>query len=474
MPNAHYPPSRSALSPWAHLKWQAFRLLEAASDLRGNSAVGQFEMPRPARPEAAIWVFVSTIGELNAIGPWLRELRRRAPSQGLVLITDHAHYRDSYAAQFPDARICVSHGHSRDAVQLAKHYPPTLLVVAEIPCLPADAPCRFSFAFLREAKRRGAAAVVVNGWLYGYAPACRMDAVERRWFERDYLRGFDMVCVQTDESADRLRACGVSEERLAVCGNIKFDALDTTDWQWQRTRSPSLLHALLSGTRPVIVAGCVTSASEQNTVLEAYQRVREQRPDALLVLAPRHPEVTERMLALRALLRERALVSRFRSDSEDAPIPPDCSCLVLDVLGELRDFYAAATIAHVGVDHNVLEPLRFARPTTVLTGWESSYPSYPVYRYLLEAGVLHSATDADALAGYWRRLMTTSQQQAQAWELTLQRAKGATQRHFEALEHLLPRKASAGLAAAAADSPLSRPPAAPQAPGNPGHPEAPQ
>ena len=114
-------------------------------------------------------------------------------------------------------------------------------MVAEIPCWPSDAPCRFSFAFLLAAKQSGAAAVLVNGWLYHYATASRMDAIERRLFQGDYLRAFDAIGAQTEETRRHLIAAGAHAGRVAVTGNIKFDAVNQPDWSPARARSPAML-----------------------------------------------------------------------------------------------------------------------------------------------------------------------------------------------------------------------------------------
>lgn len=140
------------------------------------------------------------------------------------------------------------------------------------------------------------------------------------------------------------------------------------------------------------------------------------------------------MQVLRRLLQDRSLPSLFRSQREDGPLDDDTACLVLDTIGDLRDFYAAATVAHVGVDHNVLEPLAFDKPVTVLPGWESTYPSYPVYRLLHEQGALLEA-DAESLAGQWQIVLAggarLDRQRAHAREV-LTRAGGAVGRHLEA------------------------------------------
>lgn len=435
------PLSRSKIALSTHIKWGAFRLLERLSDLKGNSAAGHLVLTMPAQPLASLWVFVSTIGELNAIDPLLRQIVASLPRLKLVLITDHPHYRDSYLARYPTAEFCVTRGHGTDAATLATHYPPRFLVVAEIPCWPSDAPCRFSFAFLLAAKQAGAATVLVNAWLYHYDTASRMDAIERRLFQTDYVRAFDVIGAQTPETRDSLLAVGADPRRVEVVGNIKFDALPPNDWTPALARSPAMLGALIASGRPVIVAGCITDYADQHMVLDAFVRVRQTHPDALLVLAPRHPEVAKHMEALRGFLAQRSLVEVFKSTVPDAPMAFDVACLVLDTMGELRDFYAAATVAHVGVDHNVLEPLGFGKPVTVGAGWNTTYPSYPVYHLLMDAHTLLEATTADQLASTWLDLIDNAEHyrsNVQAIGQTLAQARGAVARHLNLLAPLIP------------------------------------
>ena len=431
--------SPTTISPVARLKWGVFRLLERLSDLRGNTASGHLELNQPEHPLASLWVFVSTIGELNAIDPLLREVVARVPHLKLVLITDHPHYRDSYLARYPAAEVCVTRGHCSDATALAKHYPPKMLVVAEIPCWPSDAPCRFSFAFLLEAKRSGAAAVLVNAWLYHYSPPSRMDGIERHLFQKHYLRAFDAIGAQTDEMRQKLLAAGADSDRVTVTGNIKFDAMVQPDWSPAKARSPAMLNALIESSRPVIVAGCLTDPVEHEMVLDAFFNVRAHQPNALLILGPRHPEVTQNMLALRDSLQRHQLPAVFRSAMADVPIAASVACMVLDTMGELRDFYAAATVAHVGVDHNVLEPLGFGKPVTVKPGWNTTYPSYPVYRVLMDSEALLEADNSAALSGHWLQPLDHPdlyQARMTATGNALALLRGSVDRHLKALPPL--------------------------------------
>lgn len=420
------------------IKWGVFRLLETLGDLRGNPGAAPMQLDIPATAQPALWIYVSTIGELNAIAPLIDTLFEPAdgPYMGckLVLVTEHSHYAVSYRARFPAAAVCVTRGHARDARRLALHYPPRALIVGEIPCLPSDAPCRLSFAFLLEAKRHIARACVVNGWLYHYEPACRMDAIERWLFLKDYLRTFDFIAVQTAEARDTLIARGAPAARVHVTGNLKFDAVHRATWSPVGTRSAGMLCALVGSGRPVIVGGCLTRRAEQQMLLEAFAELRRAAPEALLILAPRHPEVAQNLIDLRIDLERFGLRHMLRSAIADTPIAPDLPCLVLDTMGELRDFYAAATVAHVGVDHNILEPLAFDKPVTVMSGWEATYPSYPVYRQMTDAGALRHAETANDLLNHWRALC---RQDPNARSVTADGIRAALARNTGALERHL-------------------------------------
>ncbi|MFZ5485092.1 MAG: 3-deoxy-D-manno-octulosonic acid transferase [Pseudomonadota bacterium] len=424
------------------LRWAAFRTLEWLSDLKGNPAR---KLPEPiaASPgPGALWLYVSTIGELNAIEPLLRHLRERLPGLAWVLITEHAHYRDAYLAKYPQAQVFITRGHSRDARHLARRQPPALLMLAEIPAWPSEGPCRFSYAFVRAAKRAGARVLLVNAWLYGYTPRCTMDRIEHSLFAHDYLSAFDFACVQNQTVADTLVTAGLGRARLQVTGNLKFDALDRQAWTPDQARSPNLLKALLEAHRPILVAGCVTDHDEMERVFDAFARLRARHPDALLIHAPRHPEYPDNLRKIEALAERHQLRLRFRSRIEDAPLPPDTDGLVLDTMGELRDFYAAATLAHVGVDHNILEPMSFGRPVSVSPGWHPTYPSYPVYQAMLAAGGIRELAHAEDLAKTWIELLEQPdlyQASRDSVDGALDQARGALKRSLDALIPFLPR-----------------------------------
>jgi 3-deoxy-D-manno-octulosonic-acid transferase len=177
---------------------------------------------------------------------------------------------------------------------------------------------------------------------------------------RDALARDVTIAAQTDADAERFRALGVPAAAVHVTGNIKFDLEVPEDVR----RAGAHIRAEFAH-RPVWVAGS-THEHEEDIVLDAHERVRAARNDALLLLAPRHPN---RFDAVKSWLRARNV--RFVTRSTREAIAADTSVLLVDTLGELLSFYSAANVAFVGGSlvpvggHNLLEPAALNRPIVV-------------------------------------------------------------------------------------------------------------
>lgn len=390
--------------------------------------------------ECSLCVFAYTLGELNAIEPLLRRMLAAMGDVQLVLITEHAEYYESYRSKYPGAKVFVSRSTAKDIRRVLDCIlPPRLAVVAEVPCLLWDSPCRFSFSSIYALKRREIPVCLVNGWLYEEGPRSRLDRLEYSLFAKDYVRLFDQYLVQTDNVRQALLNEGAIADKVVVTGNIKFDAVGDSPVVFDKAKSGVLLQQIVQTGKPTIVAGCVTNLDEQTLILDAFVEVKRSVPDALLILAPRHPENKERMDTLERYFQERHLRYEFLSRSSTVDVR-DIDVLALDMMGELKDFYAAGTVSYVGLNHNVLEPLAFSKPVVVTPGWNRKYPSYPVYRLLRDQGVLLEVTECAQLSNVFIALLTDKdgyhKQQADI-EASLQAQQGAVEVAMEKLRPFL-------------------------------------
>jgi len=435
--------------PWA-FRWWILRLAERYSERQeaeANASLQIHESNESAdRFTCNLWAYVATIGELNLADRFLRRLSDAMPGSRLILLTDRALYVEAYRRKFPQAVVAVTDGRTPHTRELLRKFPPTQLVIVEIPCWPADAPCRLRYPLPALVARQGTPVALVNAWTYGYSPASRLEALESALFNLDFLRTPRLITAQTEEVREKLLAEGARPERVFVTGNMKFDGLAELAAKNAAPRADSAIESLSSGGRPCIVAGCIAEFDEQEAVVCAYATVRESIPPARLIIAPRHPENAERMTHLARLLDAHRLTWTRRSEHGTAPLPAECDCLVIDTFGELVRFYAAAEVAFVGRDHNVLEPLAFDVPVTVLSGWEPTFPSFPVYSILSQRGALHESRDHAGLAANWLRfLRSPAPVSEKAWLADL---AGATDRNLTAVLGLVSLTARRGERAA--------------------------
>jgi len=370
-----------------NMKWIAFSLINRLIDKKSQLPVKPDIFPpkhQVAHDRDLIWVFCSTIGEVNACLPFLRSIEKIGQ---LVLITDRSCYRDSYHLLFPDAYVVELSGRASDAGFLAKQLRPRQFVVCEIPAMPSDAPCRLSYGLLHEARRAGARLHLVNAWLYGYTPACRMDSLELSLFRKDFLNSFETIGVQNENIRSSLIKAGAKSDRIYVSGNMKFDAVRDVDVMHADNNSRTLLTSLSESPSPVVVAGCLADINECYVLFDAIASTRKKRPDIRFIIAPRHPENPQFMTSLTNRLDQSGLPYKLKTELNGST-PNENYILILNTFGELKSFYSIADLCYVGCNHNVLEPLALGKFTIVSGKWNRQYPSYPVYQLTREKGLV--------------------------------------------------------------------------------------
>jgi 3-deoxy-D-manno-octulosonic-acid transferase len=242
------------------------------------------------------------------------------------------------------------------------------------------------------------------------------------------------VAAQTAEDAQRFIAIGADPRRVQTIGNIKFDLEIGADI---RARGREL-RAQTLGARSVWIAGS-THAGEDEQVLDAHAMVLGGMPDVLLILVPRHPQ---RFDAVAGLLARRGC--RFERRSAGLQVEAGTQVLLLDTVGELTAFYAAADIAFVGGSlvpiggHNLLEPAALGMP--VLTG-PSHGNAEDIAQLLLREGAAREVAGARELADVLLELIADPALRRQIGARAAQiveENRGAVARLVALIEPLLP------------------------------------
>ena len=253
---------------------------------------------------------------------------------------------------------------------------------------------------------------------------------------RETLARTALVAAQGTGDAERFRSLGADPANTHVTGNIKFD-FELPEGLAARGAG---LRAQYAPDRPLWVAGSTHGGLEEQAVLEAQQRVREVHPGALLVLAPRHPPRFDEVAgALRAAGINFVRRSASAGDGTDAA----CAVLLLDSLGELLDFYAAADVSFVGGSlvpiggHNLLEPAALGVP--ILVGPDNSNGE-EIARLLIARGAAEVVHDAAELGTRVTALLGDSaarERMGAAGRASVDSNRGALEKLLSLIEPLL-------------------------------------
>jgi 3-deoxy-D-manno-octulosonic-acid transferase len=337
----------------------------------------------PAQRGGGIWVHAVSVGEVQAAVILIEALRARDGTVDVALTCATPTGRARAARLLPGVAVSFAPYDLPGSVRrFLKRSRPRMLIVLETELWPN---------LLFEVWRAGVPTVIAS------ARVSERSTRRYRKFPgllRDTLAANVWVGAQSSADAQRFAMLGVSPARLHALGNIKFDRMVAPDL----AQRGAALRARYAAGRVAWVAGS-TQPGEEQQVLQAHQQLRQRLPEALLVLAPRHPP---RFDAVAQSIESAGLTLVRRSQAAEGSAA--MAVLLLDTLGELMDFYAASDVAYVGGSlvpvggHNLLEPAALGLP--VLSG-PYQFNSPEVARAMTDAHavtIVHSAAElANAL-----------------------------------------------------------------------------
>ena len=323
--------------------------------MRGYWAERFGSIPFQERSPGSIWVHSVSLGETLAVAGLVKEMRLAFPKRKIYLSHVTPAGRSAGEARLPSiaGRFYLPLDWRWAARRALARIKPSLLVIVETELWPN---------LLRAAREAGSRVVIINARmskrsLRGYQLA--------RPFISRVLADVDEVYAQTEEDADRFRQIGALPERVRMVGNLKFDAQPPQLAEFAR----ALKGAIRQNQRGPVLVAASTMPGEEPLVLQAWDLIRARYPQALLILAPRHParfdEVSQELVRdQRGFVRRTALTSQNQALSRQLA---STAILMLDTIGELAGVFEVADMVFMGGSlvptggHNLLEPAYWSK-----------------------------------------------------------------------------------------------------------------
>lgn len=366
-----YRGASAALTPFAGL-WLDARARNGKEDpARLSERYGHAPRPRPAGRLA--WLHGASVGESGVALQIADALAKRDPQLSFLLTTG-----TKTSAELVERRMPARAQHlyapldsAGAARRFIQHWRPDLGVFVESELWPN---------LILEAQAAGVPLALVNARM---SP----QSIGRwtRWpnAARRLLDAFAIVLAADERTADALSA--LRNQRAPALGNLKLAAEAPPVNEAARAALETAIGARL------LWLGASTHAGEEDILIAAHKKLRAHWPDALLILAPRHPDRG-------AEIATRAGDAPRRALQQDVAGP----IYVADTLGEMGLLYALTPVAFVAGSlmphlkgHNPVEPAKL--DAAIVTGpYVESFDD--LFASLFAAGGATRASSADAIA----------------------------------------------------------------------------
>lgn len=411
-----------------------FRLLQRARLNPGyRQRIGErFGLYSVPRQSGSLWLHTVSVGEFMAAQPLIGRLLAQYPDRPVLVTTmtptGSERVRAAFAAEIASGRLVHVYlpYDLPDAInRFLRHFNPQILVVMETELWPN---------LIHFTHRRCIPILIANARLSeksarGYRKVSLLT--------RPMLREIAVIAAQSEADGERFIELGLPPASLQVTGTVKFD-LSVDEPLLQQAKD---LRRQWGEQRKVFIAAS-THEGEDEQVLEAFRLIHCERPDALLVLVPRHPERFEAVALL--LERQGWQTARF---SRSQPVTAETNVVLGDVMGQLLKLLAAADVAFIGGSlepvggHNMLEPLAVGTPA--ITG-PHVFNFAVVAELLTGLGVLTTVTTPLGLGQAVLALFNDEaerQRLAQAGREVINRNRGALDRLLHHIHKLLQQSA---------------------------------
>ena len=327
-----------------------------------------------------VWVHAVSVGEVMAATQLIRELSAARPEWLIAVSTTTATGQSLAKQRLPELPVFYL---PLDFAFVVRRYlrvlRPKMLVLMESELWPN---------LILQCTKVGVPMAVVNARVSDRSFP-RYMRLRRLW--RPLLEKISLFLAQSEETADRLIQIGAPADRVRVTGNLKYDLREGRE-------SPlvAMVREQLPAQARVVVCGS-TLDGEEKILLAAWPAVLAAEPDAVMVLAPRHPD---RFAAVAAMIGAGGFTVLRASEFRERPQPVAAgSIFLLDTIGDLAAMYSLGALAFVGGSliaaggHNPLEPARFGVP--VLMG-----ESFQNFREIVHVLQVHNAIRVVSTAAF--------------------------------------------------------------------------
>ncbi len=281
-----------------------------------------------------VWIHAVSVGEVRVAMKLIAEWKRLDPGLEVVLSTTTSTGFALARAELEtewleviynplDFLPCV-----KSALRAIK---PSRLVLVEAEVWPN---------LVYEARRLGISAYLVNARL---SPRSVRRFRRARFLTAKVFNQLEKLCVQFPAEIAIWESLGMQSGKIALTGSIKYDFARTGVAQRPDLSAVLEQAGLQPGAR--VLLGASTHDGEEVLLAELCENLRQTHANLFLILVPRH---FERCHVIHDELAKAGFPANLRSKMDGSTEMSDAQILLVNSTGELRDWFAFATVAFIG------------------------------------------------------------------------------------------------------------------------------
>jgi 3-deoxy-D-manno-octulosonic-acid transferase len=364
-----------------------FRVYKKKEDkVRLKERFGYSTQPRPKGQ--IIWLHAVSVGEANSSLILVEELLKFLPQTSILFTTTTLTSASIIAAKLPQFQGRVIHQFLPvDSYFCVKNFlnfwKPRAALFVESEIWPN---------LIFEARQMGVSSFLINGRMSGKSGQ-KWLVVRKFGFKIfDY---FSLIFAQTKEDQKRFQK--LTNQEILFYGNLKSQAATLSVNEVELGKLKQQI-----ANRKFFVAAS-THKGEEESVIAAHKKLKQEFPDLLTILIPRHPNRAEEV---KTLLNGINFVQRSKNEI----ITDSTELYLVDSLGELGIFYSLADFAFIGGSlldiggHNPFEAIKLN--CAVISGRRGVFNFKEIYHKLEEENACVMIDSIDELVVALRKFMS--------------------------------------------------------------------
>jgi 3-deoxy-D-manno-octulosonic-acid transferase len=317
------------------LLWRVLRGKE--NGVRYTEKLGYYTVSRPKGK--LIWFHAASIGEFNAMLPVMKSISEEYPDIHLLVTTVTVTAANVAKHNLPDNAV---HQYAPlDCINIAKrfieYWHPDLVVWTESELWPN----------LLNLCHKRSKLLLINARL--------SQKSFEKWslikpLAKFVLSNFSLILAQSKETKNFLQQLGA--ENVIYAGNLKFVA---ANFAFNVNEAKKIKTRIKN--RTVIMAASTHPGEEEMFAL-LHRNLKQQHPNILTIIAPRHPSRTEEVLKLLGRLKLNTVTRTSKADITD-----DVDILLVNTVGEFGLFFHLTEVVCTGgswskIGHSFIEPAK--------------------------------------------------------------------------------------------------------------------